>query len=532
MSLFRKILPAAAALVVGAASLGAQAATKPVCDVDASKGNLAKASFLFEQVRGAQGTPAMPTHLTNTVKTLEAATGEDAVAQALFLGQTLAFWLGQPNEPLTPTRGSLGFTKNPSGTIDLISTIDSLFTIVEHAKPACVELTSAYRGGLPGYIGLVNNAITALNNEKLDSAVFLASQANKLFPASPYGDMVLGNVAAKRNDNAKAIQYWTSAAASAAKDSLYRDVQRQVLQSAGTMMLSQANTLSGAARNDAARKAASFFQQMIAVPGTKGLYLSYGRQNYQNALLLVGDTAAVTASYAPLLANPSAYEYNDLLNSAVTAARANRSADAAKLFDAVLGANPYSRDALFNLAVTNLAMDKYDAVAPVVTRLVAVDPGNPENYYLAARAYLAMAKAAEKAKKNPLVVAYNDSTTQWLLKGGKLPVEVTVSEFSTGEKSVTIAGNVLDRRDKLESGEGTTTTTTKGKKAKAPAKPAPKAELSPVAVTLKFEALDKTGKVLGTSTVTTDPLTPGKSGSFRTTIDAPNAVAYRYTLGS
>ena len=115
--------------------------------------------------------------------------------------------------------------------------------------------------------------------------------------------------------------------------------------------------------------------------------------------------------------------------------------------------------------------------------------------------------------------------------GGVFPVDV-VHHQTIPVQSIKVAFGVENRRDKLESGEGTTTTTTKGKKAKAPAKPAPKAELSPVAVTLKFEALDKTGKVLGTSTVTTDPLTPGKSGSFRTTIDAPNAVAYRYTLGS
>jgi hypothetical protein len=49
-------------------------------------------------------------------------------------------------------------------------------------------------------------------------------------------------------------------------------------------------------------------------------------------------------------------------------------------------------------------------------------------------------------------------------------------------------------------------------------------------VTLKFEALDKSGAVLGTQTVTTEALAPGKSAPFKVTIPAANAIAYRYTI--
>ena len=158
--------------------------------------------------------------------------------------------------------------------------------------------------------------------------------------------------------------------------------------------------------------------------------------------------ASATKSYAELLTNPAAYEYQDLLNAAVTASRANKNADAAKLFEGVLQVNPYNRDALFNLAVTYLTLGQNEKVPPLVTRLVAVDPGNPENYLLAARAYVDIAKT----RKGPAVAAAERHHGDLVQPGSQLPVEVTFSEMTPGEKSLEVAGHVLDRRDKAAAG--------------------------------------------------------------------------------
>jgi len=531
MALIGKFLPAAAALLV-AGTLGAQAtAAKPTCDADATKGNLARAAFTVEQARTAQGTPGAQTIMANAVKQLEAAKGEDATVQALLLGQTLAFWLAQPNMSPTPTRGTLGFTQNPGVSIDLVGTVDSLFKVVETAKPGCVELTNAYRGGLPGYLTLVNGAINALNADKLDSAEYYATRANRLYPASPYGSMVLGSVAAKRKDEARALEYWQTAATAAARDTIYRDVERSVLGNQATALLGMANRASGADRESAARRAIATYNRLLAVPGTTGSTAASSRASLQSAYLLVGDTAAFVTSYQPMIGNPADYGYQDLLGSAVNAARANRSADAAKLFEATLVQNPWNRDALYNLAVVYLTLDQHEKVGPVVSRLVAVDPGNPENYNLAARAYLALAKTAEKAKRTSAAKAYNDTTMTWYTRGNKLPAEILFTEFSAGEKSLTVAGTVLDRRDKVDGANAASAPArpaARGARAPTPAKPS----ISPAAVTIRIEALDKAGAVLGSQTVTTEPLTPGKSATFTTTIDAPNAVAYRYKVGN
>jgi tetratricopeptide (TPR) repeat protein len=380
----------------------------------------------------------------------------------------------------------------------------------------------------------VNGAINALNADKLDSAEYLAKQADRIYSLSPYGTMVLGTVYNKRNDNSKAVEYWTKAAESANKDTAYRDVRRQMLANVGNVYMTQANTLSGAEKVTAARKAADTFGQLLAVPGTRGSFVSISRQSLQTAYLIAGDTAAAAKSWNELAANPSAYEYQDLLNSAVNAARGNRVQESGKLFEATLAANPFSRDALYNVAVTYLTLEQNEKVGPIVTRLVDVDPGNPENFNLAARAYLSMAKVAQNAKNTKLSSAYNDSTVQLYNNGNKLPIEVTFREFSPTDKQVTIAGTVLDRRDKSDQANTPAPAPApakgaKGAKATAPAKPAPKM-YPPQSYTLTFSALDKAGNVVGTETVTSASIQPGQTDKFSVKIQGANIAAYRYKI--
>lgn len=527
MALFGRYVLAGGALLVAASTLGAQATAPVKCDIgDVMKGNTARATLSFGVAQQATGTPNAVTQLKNVVKLVELPekSGDEPVGRAYVLGEALSLWLNQPGIRSIAKRGDLGFTVNPEGTIDIVAALDSVFKIVEAAKPNCSDNTAYYRGGHKFYLDVANGAINSLNADKLDSAEYYATQANRLYPASPYGLMVLGSVAAKRNDNARALEFWTRAAEVAGRDTAYRDVRRQMLANAGSTYLSQAQTATGAARADAARKAAALYAQLIAVPGTRGSYLYGGRQSYQTSLLLAGDTATFVKSYEGLIANPSGYEYQDLLNSAVNAARSNKAADAAKLFEGTLVQNPYSRDALFNLAVTYLTLEQNDRVSPIATRLIALDPANPENYNLGARAYLAMAKSAQTAKKTAVAAAYNDSTLSWYTKGNKLPIEVSFTEFSPSESQVVIGGTVLDRRDKAAT-DAATARPAKGKAAKPAAKSFP-----PKAVVLKFEALDKTGNAVGSETVTTEALTPGKEGKFSVKIAAPNVVAYRYTV--
>ena len=207
----------ACGLLLVAAAAGAQqpAAGAPACDIGAgAKGNLAKASLTVDLARQAGTGAAAESNLKNTVKVLETAS-EDPVTRSYLLGEALSLWLNQPNIGPVTKRGTVGFATNPEGSIDLVGTVDSLFKIVEQAKPTCREFTAFYRGGQKFYLDIANGAIAAFNADKLDSAEYLATQANRIYPASPYGTMILGNVYSKRNNNAKALAYWRAAAEAA-----------------------------------------------------------------------------------------------------------------------------------------------------------------------------------------------------------------------------------------------------------------------------------------------------------------------------
>ena len=534
MALFATKYLAVGALLLASSVVGAQAApAKPACDVgETATGNAARATLSVNLAREATAPAVAATNLKNAVKLLETTDKNDnAVVNAYVLGTAISLWANQPGIGLRPTRGSLGYAGNPTGVLDIPTTLDSLFTIVETARPVCTDYTAYWRAGQKFYLDVVNGAINSLNADKLDSAEYYATQANKLYPPSPYGTMIIGGVAAKRNNTARAIEYWTLAAEAANKDTSYRDVRRQMLANIGSAQMDAANSATGAERIAAARKAAATYAQLVAVPGSQGSYLSGGRQQLQAAYLMAGDTAAAVQTWAPLLANPSGYDFQDLLNSAVNAARSNRTADAGKLFEATLAQNPYNRDALFNVAVTYLTMEQNDKVGPIATRLVALDPANPENFNLAARAYLALSKEAKTAKKAALSAAYNDTTVMWYNNGNKLPIEVTLREFSPSEKQVVIGGNVTDRRDKIEvTAPPAPAPAAKGAKG-VKAKPAtPEKSFPPRTYTLTFVALDKAGAVLGTETATTEALTPGQSAKFKLTINAAKVAAYRYTI--
>src|SRR5258705_4457363 len=245
MAVFVRILPAAALVMATAASLGAQqpAAAAPACDATQPTNAAAlKASLTLQQALKAPKTdPATAAkNLTATVKALDTGDKGADAATAYTLGGALALWMNQPGIGLTPKRSALGFTSNPEATIDLPSSIDSLFRIVEAKQPGCAYYTAFWRGGQQAYLDLVNGAINALNADKLDSAQFLATQANKLYSASPYGTMVLGNIASKKNNDDEAVKYWQEAAAAAASDTSYRDVERQVLGNIANVYLAQA----------------------------------------------------------------------------------------------------------------------------------------------------------------------------------------------------------------------------------------------------------------------------------------------------
>ncbi|HKW10697.1 MAG TPA: hypothetical protein VJO33_09975, partial [Gemmatimonadaceae bacterium] len=186
---------------------GAQQKAKE-CEVDEGKpGEVARAMLSLQVAQNAKPEDAQK-QLRNAIGSLEKADKtKNPVGVNFVYGKTLVMWMSQPSMSTATTRGALGFTQNPTQPIDLIMSIDSAFSAVEKAMPECVSQTNAWRAQ-KGWVSMINDAIQQLNADHADSAESLAKRSLILNPNAPYGYMVLGNLAQKKNQPRQAIDYF------------------------------------------------------------------------------------------------------------------------------------------------------------------------------------------------------------------------------------------------------------------------------------------------------------------------------------
>jgi predicted Zn-dependent protease len=490
------VLSVALATVSGAQA--AQPSGQRACQIDENSGQLGKALLsisLAQTNQASQKWTEAANHLRNAVKALEKPDKKNELGQRLVLGKALALWLNQPDVGATPTRGTLGFATSPETRIDLVAAVDSSFSHIETTNAACESETAPWRAQKP-WLTMVNQSIEAINAGNVDTAEALANRSLRLYRKAPYAYMVLASAAQNRGQIAKALQYHQQTI-ELATDTSYADARRQALLTVGNLAADVADTASGATRAQFAREARTAYERLIG-EAPNSTQASQARGGLSRVLLIAGDTAAFRTSYRDQIENPNKYDYRDILASAVAAARSQQWADAASLFENVAKLNPYNRDALYNLAVTYHELGQHEKMIPYLHRLVAVDPGNADNWLLIARAYNGLGKAAQKAKNTSLHKAYNDSTVKYYQLSEKLPVNIVFTEFTTGEAKSTLAGTLENKTDAEKT------------------------------FNLRFEFLDKTGNVVGTKEVAVGPVAPKAKGRFTTTVEGQNIAAFRY----
>ena len=157
----------------------------------------------------------------------------------------------------------------------------------------------------------------------------------------------------------------------------------------------------------------------------------------------------------------------------------------AKAYQAGLAKNPYSRDALYNLAGVSYLIGDSANVLPLAQRLYAIDPLN--------RSTLAKLAGGWQLKGK------KDSVLYYLQVAESLAVEITVSSFAVSEKEATLDGRVTNFRSK----------------ASAP-------------LSIAFEFLNAQGEAVGTQTEPVPALEPNASEEFKLKVEHPGVVAWRY----
>lgn len=487
------VLPAVLSAVF-AVSAGAQAA----CDVDEGRpGQVGRAFIAITQAANAQQAenwPEATKNLQGAVKLLNerGAIGPNELGRAFVLGKVYSLWLNMPNQSVVTTQAALGNTESGAEPVDLVQKTDSLFDLVEAAKPGCVATTAEWRRQR-GWIAFLNGAIEHFNAGRFDSAETMARRSITL-SENPYGYMVLGNVAQNRRDMAGAFRFYQQTI-DAAKDTTYREVREQTLITLGNLAADIAEDTVPAVRAELARRSAAAFNEVIQNSPNSPV-LPQARAGLSRSLLMQGDTAAFRASLKAYLDNPTGFPYQDVLASAVTAARAGQWVEGTALFEGVLQANPWNRDALYNAALGHHELKQFDKMLPHVTRLVQVDPSNGENWRLFAYAYNGLSKAS----KSPATQrAMNDSVVKYFEVAEKMPHQVQFTEFSVGEERTTLRG-LIENRAAAEK-----------------------------AYTLRIDFLDKGGKVVASREVPVTAVAPKASGRFSVTVEnTPGIAAFRY----
>lgn len=492
MNAVRRISALLAALAVVVPAMAAAQAKK--CDInDKSPFQLSSARIYLTKATGNGKEDEKPKHLKNAVQVLteKADKINNPVGRNWLLARALYTWLERPGmaQTVTVPRGTLGYTERPDEQIDIIAAIDSALTVVETAAPECTAETSPYRRNL--YAKLFNPSVELYNTNATDSAAVLANRALMIYRGSPIAYNLLAGVAVRRGDAKAAKANYLRVVEVAGTDSTYAKVKLSAMNNLGVITLQMAEDTTGAARTTLLKQAGDYFRAYLAlVPSDPS-----AQQGLSRALTLSGDTASIGDIYAAMIAQPARYTDMQLLEAGSNAAVAKRYEDAVKLLAAGLAANPYHRDALFNLSNVYFEQGKPDEMLPLARRLVEVDPNNPDNWRLLAGVYQLKSKAARDAATKRMLT---DSLVTFLQRSTNAKARVSVTAFQHTGARHTLSGTIEN--------------------------------LGGAAVTyqLKVEFLDKTGAVVATQAVSVGPVAPKATMPFTVTVQQAGIAAFRY----
>ena len=493
----------AAATIVGATAAFAQnppaapaaAPSGPTCEIDQGRPQaVARATLSFTRANAAMKGGDPTKDLKDVVATLNAPgfKNDNPIGRAYLLGSAYIFLLEQPSIQGVGPRGAVGLTTDPTSTIDLYAAADSMITIVENSSPACKDYMKPFRQQKP-WLDVTNSAINALNAQKLDSAEIYAKRSLMLDRSSPYPYTVLASIAKQKKNFPVMIEYSKQVVATAGDDTTYSDVKRRAQYELASTLTDQVKSASAAQKKALAQQAIAAWADLSTsddnVEGTVAV------RNLSELYVIAGDSAQQGKIYAPMIADPSKYSEGALLQAGVVASQFKRPDDASLLFEAVVKANPYSRDALNNIAASLLQAGETEKAIPYIDKLVALDPSNPDNYMLYAFSYVGKLKKKSDAKTTKL---YNDSLVYWNTKAEKMPVKVSFTEFSRNSEGTTLAGTIENK--------GTT----------------------PKTYNLSIDFLGSKGEVLFTENTTVGPVAPKASGTFRIKNAKTGVAGYRY----
>lgn len=487
---FLMAVPVIAGAQGGAA---AAAAAAPACDVEQMQPQpLALASIGRSKAASAktpeEGIKAVRDGLKNV---FDKATSQNTLGRDYLAAQYLMMAIEFGGE--MQTRGNLNMPGDKAAQLDLVVVTDSLLNIVETAKPACKEETNQWREYKP-FAGRVQAAYKALTANLLDSAEKSANRAMILSKNAPQPYDVLWRVMQAKNDEDGQIKYLNMAVDKLAGDTANARVRANLMFNLGRIQQGFAEKATEPRKTQMYKGSADVYLRVIKeYPAAEET--PFAINGISVAWALTKDSTSAVAALAECKSAVARLGDISAAQCGVIATRMSKGVEAADLFKAATTANPYSRDYLYNYAATLFDLKRSQDMLPVVGRLIALDPSNPENILLYAYAYRGL---ADSTKDAAMKKAFTDSAVVYMGKSDAMLHKVSYESFERGSTSTILSGRVENR----------------SKAAKT--------------FTLEFEFLDKTGAVIEKKSVSVGPVAPNAEGMFNVEIAKGGVAGVRY----
>ncbi len=409
----------------------------------------------------------------------------------LLLSQFVTFYIQYAD---SAKRGDVGFPGDKAQYVDMLKFADSLFTLIETAQPKCLGMTTGWRNYKP-YSDRIKAAYAAVNANQADTAEKLANRAMILNHTGPQPYDVLWRVAKIRNDEAKEVLYLQIAADRLIGDTLNAVVRSNFLFTLGRIQQEFAEGKTDKAeKNRLYREAAkSYLQVLKEFPTSEEA--AFAMQGIVASAAIVNDTSISNAAVAVVKASMDKFSDGTLAQAGVLSTAAGKTADAVVFFEAASKANPYSRDYLYNWAAM-LYESKHPAdMLPIVHKLVAIDPGNPDDLQLFTYAF----KGVSDNTKDPAVKKAAIDSVQYFGKLSEdMPFRVAYTDLERQPQRTILQGTVENR-------------------AKAARE-----------YTIEFEFVGKDGAVLQKATATVPSVAPNATGNFKVDIPVGGVWGVRY----
>ncbi len=399
-------------------------------------------------------------------------------------------WLKQENAEFVMKRGDVGFTQNPSGSHNVLLSLDSAATALVAMMPHCSSTIRPFRDQFA--VTLLNRAVEAFGAEQTDSAKYFSKLSLQIASTDPRPWNLLSAIYQREEKIDSAVLAMQKVIDLSGSDSAYAKVKQQSRYNMAIITLNGAESEgdSTAQMAEIAKARALLESFLKDDPGEPDASQALAR-----ALRLAGDTTAVVGLLHEMVEAPDKFEADQLFEAGSNAAIGKRDEDATKLFESGLKKNPYHRLALLNFSSVLFAPATATRMTEIVTRLMLLDPNFAGGWRLMAGSFQLKARAeTDPAKKK----AYGDSTLVYLTKQDKTNPDVEVTLASKSGESYQLQGIVNNRGEASRSW------------------------------TMHIEFLDTTGAVVATKDVAIGPVEANDQTSFSVKVNAPKAVAFRY----